>query len=69
MSYINAYMWNLEKWYRKFYLRNRNKNTDGENKHVDTGSGAGSGMNWEIVSDIYTLPCVKYMAMAACYKA
>ena len=69
ISCINKHMWHLEKWYRWIYLQSMNRDTDGENKHVDTGSGAGSGMNWEIVSDIYTLPCVKYMAMAACYKA
>ena len=27
------------------------------------GGGAGSGMNWEIVFDINTLPGVKYIAM------
>ena len=31
--------------------------------------GAWSGMNWEIVFDVYTLPCVKYMDMGTCYKA
>ena len=36
MSYINAYIWNLEKWYRKSYLENRNRDTDVENKHMDT---------------------------------
>ena len=27
MSYINAYMWNLEKWYRWTYLQSRNRDT------------------------------------------
>ena len=31
---INAYMWNLEKWYRWAYLQGRNKDTDVENGHV-----------------------------------
>ena len=25
ISYINAYLWNLEKWYRSIYLQGRNK--------------------------------------------
>ena len=26
--YINAYIWNLEKWYRQTYLQGRNRDTD-----------------------------------------
>ena len=37
--YINAYMWNLEKWYRRTHLQSRNSDTDVENKHVDTKRG------------------------------
>ena len=33
---INAYMWDLEKWYRGTYLQSRNRDTDVENKHTDT---------------------------------
>ena len=33
---INTYMWNQEKWYRSFYLQNRNRYTDIENKCMDT---------------------------------
>ena len=29
---VNAYMWNLEKWYRWTYLQSRNKDTDLVNK-------------------------------------
>jgi len=57
--YINAYMWNLEKWYRWFYLQNRNRETDVENKH---GYQRGWGeMNWETGIDIYALLilCIK----------
>ena len=39
--YINAYMWNLEKWYRWTYLQSRNRDTDVENKHMDTKVGNG----------------------------
>ena len=56
--YINAYMWNLEKWYRWTYLQGRNWDVDVEKGHVDTvGEGEG-GMNWEIRFDINALPCV-----------
>ena len=34
MSYVNTYMWNLEKWYRWSYLQNRDR--DIENKGMDT---------------------------------
>ena len=46
-------MWNLEKWYRWFYLQNRNKDTDVENKCMDSKEGEGSwhklgGQDWHI---------------------
>ena len=39
ISYINAYMWNLEKWYRWTSLQGRNRDTDVENKFMDTKWG------------------------------
>ena len=33
ISYINAYMWNLEEWYRPSYLQSRGRHTDTENKY------------------------------------
>ena len=59
ISYINAYMWNLEKWYIWSYLQNRNRDTDIVNKRMDTKGGSGGGMNWEIGIDIYTVICIK----------
>ena len=63
ISNINAYMWNLEKWYRWTCLQDRNRDTDIENKCMDTKGesrdGGGGGMNWEIGIDIYTLICIK----------
>ena len=32
--YINAYMWNLEKWYRWSHLQGRNGDADVGNRHV-----------------------------------
>ena len=64
ISYINACMWNLEKWYRWTSLQGRNRDTDVEKKRMDTKGGkwqggGGGGMNWEIGIDIYTLICIK----------
>ena len=67
ISYINAYMWNLEKWYRWTGLQGRNWDTDVENKCMDTkgekrqGVGGGGVMNWGIGIDTYTLMCIKLM--------
>ena len=45
ISYINAYTWNLEKWYSWIYLQGRNRGAEIENTFVDTvGEGEG-GMN------------------------
>ena len=38
---INAYMWNLEKWYRWSYLQSRNRDTEVETKYMDTKRGKG----------------------------
>ena len=58
--YINAYMWNLEKWHRWTYLQSRNRDTDIKNKCTDTKSGRGwEGNNglgdwvWHISTTIY----------------
>ena len=55
ISSINAYMWNLEKWYRWSYLQGRNRDPDAENKCMDTKGERGGGRNWEVGTDIYTL--------------
>ena len=63
ISYINAYMWNLEKWYRGTGLQGRTRDTDVENQCMDTKGGKqrgrGGEMNWEIEIDIYTLISIK----------
>ena len=44
--YINAYIWNLEKWYRWTGLQGRNWDTDAENKCMDTTGESGGGVRW-----------------------
>ena len=54
---MNAYMWNLEKWYNWTYLQRgkRDRCRDPMYRHQREKEG---GMNWEIGIDIYTL-CIK----------
>ena len=53
ISYINTYMWELEKWYRWTYFQHRNRDTG----HTETRGEGVSGMDWEIRTDIHALPC------------
>ena len=55
VPYMNAYVWNLEKWYRWAYLQSINKDTDIENKHMDPKVGGGWDElgNWEIDTYMY----------------
>ena len=57
VMYINAYMWNLEKWYRWTSLQGWNRDTDVENTHMDT-KGRKEGWWWDELGDwdwhIYT---------------
>ena len=41
ISYINTYMWNLDKWYRWPYLQSKHRDTDIEGKCMDTKQGEG----------------------------
>ena len=57
--YINACVWNLERWYWWTHLQGSSRDADIENRLVDTvGEGEG-GMNWESSEETYTLPYVK----------
>ena len=58
MSYVNAYMWNLEKWYGWSYSQSRNGNTDVKNKCMDTKEQKKAGIDWQTGIDLYTLLCV-----------
>ena len=59
---LNAYMWDLEKFYRWPHLQSRNRDTDVQNKRMDIKREEGSGRNGETGIDIYTIYthlCVK----------
>ena len=51
MSYINAYLWYLEKWYRWTGLQGRNRDTDVENKCMDTKGGKQGGGRGDELGD------------------
>ena len=59
ISYMNAYIWSLERWPWWTYLQGSSGNTHIENRLADTaGEGAG-GTNWESSVETHTLPHVK----------
>ena len=62
ISSINAYIWNLGKWYWWTYLQGGNTDTEAENGLVDTAEKGEGGTNWENSIDINALPCVKQIA-------
>ena len=65
--YINAYMWNLEKWYRWTGFQGRRWDTDVENKCMDTKGGKPRGgwwwwwcdelgdWDWRVYTDVYKI--------------
>ena len=61
ISYINAYMWNLEKWYRWTSLQGRNRDTDVENKCMGTRGESGvvvgwiGRLDWHIYTNMYKI--------------
>ena len=65
MLYINAYMWNLEKWYSWTSLQGRNRDTDVENKRMDTKGGKWQGavvvvwwigrLGWHVYTNMYKI--------------
>ena len=44
---INAYIWNIEKWYWRTYLQGRNTDTDVENRLMDRAEWGEGGTNGE----------------------
>ena len=60
MSYLNTYVWNLEKWYWRTYLQGRNGDAVVEYGLVDTVGEGERGMNGEVASTyicIYSIMC------------
>ena len=57
ISYINTYIWNLERWCWWMYLQGNNGDTDIGKGLKDTGSreGGEGGMNGESNMETYTL--------------
>ena len=45
--YINAYIWNLERWYWWTHLQGSNGKVDMENRFLDTMEEGKGGLNWE----------------------
>ena len=62
ISYINAYIWNLERWYGWTYLQGSSGDADTENRLVDTVGGGDGGINWASSIETYTLPYMNQRA-------
>ena len=54
IPYINAYIWNIEKWYWWTYLQGSNRGTDIENRLVDTVGEEEGGTDGESSIKTYT---------------
>ena len=54
-SYMNAYIWNLERWYWHSYTHSCKGDTDIKNRLLDTVGGEG-GMIWQNSTETYILP-------------
>ena len=63
IQYINAYIWNLERW--QSYIQYSKRDTDAKNRLLDSvGEGKG-GMIWENSIETCILPYVKKMTGAS----
>ena len=65
ISYINAYIWNLEKWYWLTYLQGRNREA-GIEKRLDTAGKGKSGTNWDSSTDTYIYTYIYYIYNTMC---
>ena len=57
-SYINAYTWNLERWYWWAYLQGSNRDADIENIFLDTVREREGGTVWKSSNETNILPHV-----------
>ena len=63
IAYMNAFIWNLERWYWWTYLQGSIGDTDVKHRLVDTvGEGEG-GTTWGQSLETYILPYVKQIAI------
>ena len=53
ISYIKAYIWNLERWFWCTYLQGSNGDADLENRLVDSVREGEGGTNWESSTETY----------------
>ena len=59
IQYVNAYIWNLERWQWRPYMQDSKRDTDVKNRHLDyMGEGKG-GMIWENNIEACILPYMK----------
>ena len=61
-SSINAYIWNLERWYQQSYMQDSKGDTDIMNRLLDTVGEIEGGMIWENIPETYILSYTKYIA-------
>ena len=61
ISYINVYLWNIERWYWWTYLQGSNGDKDIENRlmNMSKGEEGEDGLYGESTMETYILPCVK----------
>ena len=59
ISYTNAYIWNLERWYQRIYLQGSNGETGIQNRLMDMGRGKERVKYMEKVTWKLTLTYVK----------
>ena len=61
MQYINAYIWNLERWQWWPYTWDHKRDTGIKNRPLDSVGEGKIGMIWEISIETCILPYVKLM--------
>ena len=57
ISYINTYIWNLERWYWGTYLQDSKEDADIENRLLNTEGEGKGGINWESSTETYITIC------------
>ena len=57
--YINAYIWDLERWYQWSYMQGSKGDRDVKNRLLDSSGEGECGMIWENTIEACTLTYVK----------